>query len=91
MMRKEDLELRSSELVAWLQGEIHERDRMEGKAIDRTRLPISSHADSGHAGSEREPDVRVLMSQTKSKKTNRRNIVADGEFELSYTCLFLII
>ena len=85
LIRKEDVELRSSELIGWLRSEIRERDRAEAKVIERTRLPRHMmHSDSIGASSEREPDVRVLISQTKSKKTNRRNIIEDGSFPHQY-------
>jgi translation initiation factor 2-alpha kinase 4 len=84
LLRKEDVELRSSELVGWLRSELRERDRAESKSIERTRLPRHMvHSDSVGTSTEREPDVRVLISQTKSKKTNRRNIVEDGNPPLS--------
>ncbi|MCJ1247866.1 hypothetical protein MMC30_005081 [Trapelia coarctata] len=80
LIRKEDVELRSSELVGWLRSEIRERDRTESKGIERTRLPRHmNHSDSLGISNEREPDVRFLISQTKSKKTNRRNIIEDGK------------
>jgi len=80
LLRKEDVELRSSELVGWLRSEIRERDRAEAKGVERTRLPrYMIHSDSIGISNEREPDVRVLISQTKSKKTNRRNIIEDGK------------
>lgn len=79
LVRKEDVELRSTELVGWLRSEIRERDRTESKGMERPRLPRHMvHSDSVGTSSEREPDVRVLVSHTKSKKTNRRNIVEDG-------------
>ncbi|MCJ1393822.1 hypothetical protein MMC18_006698 [Xylographa bjoerkii] len=77
---KEDIELRNSELVAYLRGEIRERDRSEGIKTDRKALlrHSSSHQDSGGNFADREPDVRVLTAQSRSKKSNRRNIVEDA-------------
>ncbi|MCJ1476874.1 hypothetical protein MMC13_005543 [Lambiella insularis] len=76
-LRKEDFELRTSELVAHIRSEIRERERAENTTMDRRTLVrhTSSHQD---AGGDREPDVRVLISQTKSKKTNRQLIVGDA-------------
>ena len=79
LVRKEDVELRSSELVGWLRNEIRDRDRAEGRAYDRTRLlRQASQQDPVAASGERDADVKVLISLTRSKKTNRQNIVEDG-------------
>ncbi|MCJ1378773.1 hypothetical protein MMC17_001872 [Xylographa soralifera] len=80
LVKKEDIEIRTSELVSYLRGEIRERDRSEGIRTDRKALlrHSSSHQDPGGNFTDREPDVRVLTAQTKSKKSNRRNIVEDA-------------
>ena len=79
LIKKEDVELRVSDLSIWLRGEIRDRDRAEGKLMDRARLlRHSSHPETLHLGGDREPDVRILVRQSKPKKTNRRNIVEDG-------------
>ena len=84
MIKKEDVELRIPELSNWLRGEIRDRDRAEGKLVDRARLlRHSSHQDPGAVASDREPDVRILVAQSKSKKSNRRSVVEDG------TCQFI--
>ena len=79
-MQKEDVEIRTSELVSYLRGEIRERDRSEGVKTDRKALlrHSSSHQDPGGNFADREPDVRVLTALTRSKKSNRRNIVEEG-------------
>ena len=85
LLRKEDVELRSSELVGWLRSEIRERDRSESKGVERPRTARHMmHSDSLGVSNDREPDVRVLISQTKSKKTNRRNIIEDGKAPVPY-------
>ena len=79
LIKKEDIELRVSDLSTWLRGELRDRDRAEGKLMDRARLlRHSSHPEALHIGGDREPDVRILVRQSKSKKTNRRNIIEDG-------------
>ncbi|MCJ1402394.1 hypothetical protein MMC11_005614 [Xylographa trunciseda] len=79
-LQKEDIEMRNSELVSYLRGEIRERDRSEGIKTDRKALirHTSNHQDSGGSLVDREPDVRVLTAQSRSKKSNRRNIVEDA-------------
>ena len=80
MLHKEDVEIRSSDLVSWLRNEIRERDRLEGRSSERTKLLRQpSHSDSTNPSGERDPDVRVLVSQNKSKKSNRRTVVEDGK------------
>ena len=80
LIRKDEVELRAAELVAWLRGEMRDRDRSDGRTIDRPKAQRHLiHQGSAGFSSEREPDVRVLMSQTRSKKSNRKNIVEDGK------------
>ena len=81
--RKEDTEIRTSELVDWLRSEMRDRDRAERKVLDRSRL-LRLHSSSQDPGpsiftNEREPDVRVLTSQSRGKKTNRRTIIEEGK------------
>ena len=79
MVRKEDVELRSSELVGWLRSELRDRDRAEGRTYDRARLlRQASQQDPVASSGDRDADVKVLVSLSRSKKTNRRNIIEDG-------------
>ena len=79
LTRKDETELRTVELVAWLRGEMRNRDRSDGRTNDRPKAQRHlNHQTSIGSTSEREPDVRVLVSQTRSKKSNRKNIVEDG-------------
>lgn len=69
-----DVDFPMNQLLPWLNAEMRERDQRDGVS-DRARLlrhPSQPDA-NGTAGHEQE--VRVLMAQTKSKKSNRRNIV----------------
>ncbi|KAL4883321.1 anticodon binding domain of tRNAs-domain-containing protein [Aspergillus karnatakaensis] len=72
---KEELDVRSSELVPWLRSEIRARNIREGtpETPRFSRLPSQSEPNTG--ANERANDVRILVSQHRSKKTNRRNIV----------------
>ncbi|KAL4870538.1 hypothetical protein BDV12DRAFT_55654 [Aspergillus spectabilis] len=74
LVPKEELDVRSSELVPWLRSEIRARNLREGAENPRfSRLPSQSEPNPG--ANERANDVRILVSQHRSKKTNRRNIV----------------
>ncbi|QSZ35434.1 hypothetical protein DSL72_008304 [Monilinia vaccinii-corymbosi] len=68
-----DADIPSTQLVSWLRGEMRERDQREG-TYSRTKLSRQqSQLDTGP--SDHEQEVRVLVAGTKSKKSNRRNIV----------------
>lgn len=83
LVRKDETELRKSELIGWLRSEIRDRDRQGGRHHERSRLlRHSSNQDPVTQSGDREGDVRVLMSQTKGKKTNRKSIVEEGTFEI---------
>jgi translation initiation factor 2-alpha kinase 4 len=74
---KEELDIRSSELIPWLRNEIRARNQREGAPdLRQSRLPSQSDAIAG--ANERSSDVRILVSQHRSKKSNRRNIVESG-------------
>ncbi|KAJ5104481.1 Protein kinase (Gcn2) [Penicillium alfredii] len=73
LVRKEELDLRSSELVSWLRTEVHARHHREGTADPRqSRLPGQQDT---FMSQDRANDVRILIPHHRSKKTNRRNIV----------------
>ncbi|TQB70294.1 hypothetical protein MPDQ_000703 [Monascus purpureus] len=74
LVRKEEFDLRSSELITWLRYEIRARNSREG-ITDTPRPPKSFSPHDSMAANERVNDVRILVSQHRSKKTNRRNIV----------------
>ncbi|GMF70165.1 unnamed protein product [Aspergillus oryzae] len=73
LVPKEEFDLRSSELIPWLRNEIRARNQREG-AVDFRQSRLPSQPDPGIDG-ERSSDVRILVPQHRSKKTNRRNIV----------------
>lgn len=78
LVRKEEFDIRSSELVLWLRTEVQARHPREGTVDPRqSRLPGQQDA---LAPQEKANDVRILVPQHRSKKTNRRNIVESGMF-----------
>lgn len=80
LVRKEDTDVKSHELLAWLRSEIRHRDR-RGHKEDVPKLTKSpSQQDTTTLARTRDPDVRVLAAHHKSKKTNRRNIIGQGSF-----------
>ena len=82
---REETELVKSELVGWLRSSTRERERVSGRKDEKIRFTrSSSHQESANQPSDREADVRILMSQNKGKKVNRKTVVEEGktdEFE----------
>lgn len=74
--QNEEVEMRTSEVIPWFKGEMMHRERADdhGRKLSRH----SSHPEQGGPSVETGSDVQVLMSQTKSKKTNRRTIIEEG-------------
>lgn len=79
LIRKEEFDLRGSELVPWLRQEIRARNNREG-IVDSSKLSKSFSPHDSAPANERVNDVRILVSQHRNKKTNRRNIVESGKF-----------
>jgi translation initiation factor 2-alpha kinase 4 len=80
MDRKEvpDTDIPSSQLLAWLKSEIKEKDQREGTNQRARNQRHSSQPDTSGL-SDHEQEVRVLVAGTKSKKSNRRNIVEQAQ------------
>lgn len=76
LMRKEEFDIRTAELVLWLRSEVQARHHREGTADPRQSRQLSQQ--EALASQERANDVRILVPQHRSKKTNRRNIVESG-------------
>jgi eukaryotic translation initiation factor 2-alpha kinase 4 len=74
----QDVDIPIPQLVGWLKGEIRERDQREGNS-DKTKLLRYQSQPEANSTGDREQDVRVLASQIKSKKTNRRIIVEQAQ------------
>ena len=73
--RKDETEVRISELPGHLRSEIRERDRLEGRTPKASMLRQASQQDI----LEKEVDIKVLMSQTKGKKVNRKTVVEEAQ------------
>ena len=74
MVRKEDTDIRSTELISYLRAEIRDRDYREGT---RSRQPQllrrQSQMESSHK--DKKNNVQVITALHKSKKPNKWNIV----------------
>jgi len=88
LVRREEYDIRSSELIPWLRFEVQARHHREGMADPRqSRQSVQQDA---LLSNEKANDVRILVPQHRSKKTNRRNIVESGEFLQSHISLYSI-
>lgn len=78
----QDVEIPSTQLLSWLSTEIRDRAQREG-THHRNRVqrnPTAAHSqDRGESSNEHEQEVRVLIAGTKSKKSNRRNIIEQAQ------------
>ncbi|KAL9090174.1 MAG: hypothetical protein Q9165_005454 [Trypethelium subeluteriae] len=75
LIRKEDTDIRSSELISFLRAEIRDRDYREGAT--RSRQPLlrnTSHPETTTL-SDKRSNVQVLTALHKAKKPNKWNIV----------------
>lgn len=77
--RKDETEVRVSELAAHLRTEIRDRDRQEGRAPKASLIRHSSQQDSTVPDRDREVEIKVLTSQNKGKKVNRKTIVEEAQ------------
>ena len=78
--RKDETEVRLADLTGHLRGEIRERDRLEGRTPRASMPHQNSQQDVNGPETDREVDIKVLMSQNKGKKVNRKTIVEEGEY-----------
>ena len=83
MDKKEDLDIRGSELLGFLKNELRERNQREGTNERSRLLRQPSHPESTTALKDKEADVRVLIAQHRGKKSNRRNVVEAGKSSLT--------
>ena len=74
--RQDETEVRIADLSYYLRGEIRERDRNEGRQPTATMLRHDSQPEK--PTNVKEPDVKVITSLNKSKKTNRKTIVEEA-------------
>jgi translation initiation factor 2-alpha kinase 4 len=73
-----DTDIPSTQLLAWLKNEIREKDQKDG-TNQRVRLQRHLSQPDSNSIVDHEQDVRVLVAGTKSKKSNRRNIVEQAQ------------
>ena len=78
--KKDETEVRLAELIGHLRSEIRERDRVEGRVPRASLLHQNSQQDANGSEADREVDIKVLTSQNKGKKVNRKTIVEEGKF-----------
>ena len=78
--RKDEIEVRLSDLTGHLRNEIRERDRLEGRTPRASTQHQSSQQDFSGPEADRDVDIKVLTSQNKGKKVNRKAIVEEGKF-----------
>jgi eukaryotic translation initiation factor 2-alpha kinase 4 len=78
--RKEiqDVDIAISQLLPWLASEIRDRDQRDGIS-DRVQLVRHTGQANTSGAVENEQEVRLLVAQTKSKKSNRRNLVEQAQ------------
>lgn len=89
LVRREEYDVRSTELVPWLRAEVLARQQREG--LMETRQNRQPSQQDSMQSNEKANDVRILVPQHRSKKTNRRNIVESGEsFLSSNSCIGMI-
>lgn len=79
MSRKDvaDIDIPITQLLSWLRSEVRERDQRDG-TYQRVRLQRNASQPDNNT-TEHEQEVRVLIAGTKSKKSNRRNIVEQAQ------------
>ena len=77
--RDDEVELNISDLIPHIRSEIRERDRLEDRASKVPLARIASQQDTNQPSNDREPDIKVLMSQNKGKKVNRKTIIEEGK------------
>ncbi|KAJ5689097.1 Serine/threonine-protein kinase GCN2 [Penicillium macrosclerotiorum] len=78
LVRKEEFDIRSTELVPWLRFEVQARHHREG-TFDSRQVRQPGQQDP-LLSNEKANDVRILVPQHRSKKTNRRNVVESALF-----------
>lgn len=71
-----DTDIPSTQLLAWLSSEIRERDQRNGT---HHRVRLQRHSSQADASPDHEQVVQVLVAGTKSKKSNRRNIIEQAQ------------
>lgn len=73
MEKKEDIDLRSADLVNYLRNEVRDREAREGSAIQRLAKAANTSAAASSAASK--SNVDVLIAAHRSKKSNKWSII----------------
>jgi len=71
LVRKEDADVRSSELISYLRTEMRDRQQREGITRLATRGPAKSNHSEGTSNTAKIHNVQVLFAQHRSKKSNK--------------------
>jgi eukaryotic translation initiation factor 2-alpha kinase 4 len=82
LIRKEDTDIRSGELLTYLRAEIRERDQRENTALANrsSRLYASSAASGSEAiSTPANNNVHVLVGVHRSKKTNKWSVIESAQ------------
>lgn len=77
--RNDEVELKVSELIPHIRNEIRERDRTEERASKAPLLRLSNQQEPNVPSNNRDLDIKILMSQNKGKKVNRKTIIEEGK------------
>ena len=80
ILRKEEMDMRASDMFAWLRSEISERDRMEGRSPGSMLTRQMSQQDASKGLRDGEPEVRVITSTSRGKKFNRKTVIEEGNY-----------
>lgn len=77
---KEETEVRLSDLANYLRNEIREQDREESRSsVAKSHLVRHSSREEHHVSvTENEPEIKVVVSQIKTKKVNRKTLVEEA-------------
>ena len=76
--QNDETEVRISELAAHMRNEIRERNRQRERTSRMAFVRQESQQDSDPIFKDREVEIKVLTSQNKGKKVNRKTIIEEG-------------
>jgi translation initiation factor 2-alpha kinase 4 len=74
-----DTDVSSTQLIPWLKAEIRERDQKEPSNHPRGKLLRHPSQPEYSGTAEHEQDVRILVANSKSKKSNRKIIIEQAQ------------
>jgi translation initiation factor 2-alpha kinase 4 len=75
MDKKEDTDIRSTELLSYLKAELRDREQREGTSVQRHAFSRMVTAQAATSASSPKSNVDVLIAERKSKKSNKWSIV----------------